>query len=301
MTLCIVSHCATGHLIAVGDRMVSRGLHRHQPPTPKGYILHGSVCCLYAGGISNAAEIIGRTRIVLANEYGDRKLGVNNAAHFLREEYERERILKAGEEILPEYGLSGIREYQERYPALGEEIVNDIKQDLRDWEFPEYADAHFVVFGHDLGGPHIYRYADRMLVACDPHGFASIGWDPSRNIADTLLHDRQPWFEPFGAALMLAYVAAQRAVNTEEGVGPPEDVVILSPEKPTEPIIVSQIGMWRLQSIYDATMVRGLGGIQTAINFAHQFVPDENLGIRLPGQSDPGEGPQSPPESTHGQ
>lgn len=292
MTLCIASHSTTGHLIALGDRLVSRGLHRHQPPTPKGYTLHGSICCMYAGGISNAAEIIARTHIAIANEYDDKRPSVDNAAHFLREEYEKERILKAGEAILPDYGLGGIREYQERYPTLGKEIVKAIKKDLRRWRFPDERDTHFLVFGHDLGGPHIYRFADRVLENCNPFGFASIGWWDSRSIVDTLLHDYQPWFEPFGAALMIAYVAAMRAVRTDAGVGPPEDIVILSPGKP-EPLVLSQFGMMRLQSIYDATMVRGLGGIQAAITLAHQFLPDENLGIRLPGQPSPEAQPQA--------
>lgn len=300
MTLCIVSHSATGHVIALADRLVSRDPHRHQPPTPKGYTLHKSIYCLYAGGISNAAEIIARARVCLANTYGDRVCMASNAAHVLRDEYEKERILKAGEEILPGYGLSGIQEYQDRYGTLKKKMVDAIKRELREWTFPDESEAHFLIFGHDLSGPHIYRYAYNRLENCDAFGFASIGWSDSTRIADTLLHDRQPWIEPFGAALMLAYVAARRAVNTDAGVGPPEDILLISNEKPEEVVQLDQLGMMRLNHVYDATMVRGLGGIQMAIQFAHQFMPDENLGIKLPGQSDPGAAPQPPQGSSDG-
>ncbi len=302
MTLCIVSHSASGHLVAMSDRMLSRGPARHLPPTPKGYILHSSIYCMYAGGISLAGSIVLAAQVRLANEYGARAgaCSVHKAAHYLREAYEAARLIEAAAQILPLYFISGPGEYQQKRHTLPASTIKSIERRISRWGFASEEEPAFIVFGYDGSGPHVYKVQASRVDGHDPFGFAAIGLDTSVSIVDQLMYDHQAWHMPFGAALALAYVAANNAVDTRNGVGPPEDVLILRPDSPEVPVLVGILGTMRLKHLYEFTIVKGMGGIQAAIQLAHSFMPDENLGVTLPTAPPPAVAPPPPPDPTDG-
>jgi len=289
VTLCIAVHCADGSVIALSDRMLSRGDDaRHLPPIAKRYQLHEGVHTLWAGGNSLSNGIINAAGTMLGRKFSPEQVTGHRAAQALREAYEAARIVEGASQLLPTYLLSGLDEYHAKRPTLPRATVSEIEHRMVRWHFPEAEDPAFIVFGVDPSGSHIFKvfreypYRGEPRTRVDWHdgvGFASIGGNTEP--ADQLLFDRQAWHQPFGVALMLAYIAAQYCVSRDDGIGPPEDILVVGPGQ-DECFGVDNWGHFHLKRLYDATITGGHGGLETALQVAGQFKREPGLGIVMP-------------------
>lgn len=308
MTLCIACHSADGAVVGLSDRMLTVGDKRPEHPVEKFYQLHPGIFCQWAGGNSLADAIANAAKHSIKRQYGAAadSVTVQRAAQCVREAFEAARIIEGAYEILPRFLIAGVEEYHVRRPHLPKETVREIERSFGRWEFPVEEDPAFIVYGADAGGTHIYKvfrhaeYKGRRRTRMDVHdspGFATIGsnFEP----AEDVLYTRQSWRRSFGEAVMLAYIAGRYAVNPDEGVGLPRDMVIVGPGQ-TDAFQVNALGMARLDSVYEATIVAGHGGIEIALGFAAQFRRDPALGIVMPPTPPDTPAPEPPAASSDG-
>jgi hypothetical protein len=287
--------------------MVSRGdAQRHLPPVPKRYQLHRAVHCLWAGGQSLSNGIINAAGTKLGQRPLPEVVTTHQAAQAMREAYEAARIVEGASAILPKHLLSGPDEYLAKRDTLPRATVREIERRMVKWRFPEGEDPAFLVFGVDASGSHImkvfrhYQYGEEPRTRVDFHdgiGWASIG--SNTEPADQLLSDRQAWHQPFGVALMLVYIAAQYCVSRDDGIGPPEDIMVIGPGL-DESFAVSDWGKFHLKRLYDVAITAQHGGVEIALAMAAQFTRHPDLGISMPPLPPDTPAPAPPPASTGG-
>lgn len=293
MTVCVATIAQDGAIFGAADRMLTRGETAAERPFTKIYHLETPVraSLMWAGDAAVFSEVLDgcvRDFTGKPEKYTTVKdcvdLYCNQFAGYMGERAERA--------ILTRLGLT-------RRDLTTNKVTYDharrLAQDIIDYYPPTHEPVTVIIAGHDSTGAHLWTVFDTIPSCHDVEGYAAIGLGARHAYSQLEFAGYSTKATP-PEALVLAYMAKRRG-EAAPGVGKATDMFSRQAGQDHWEIPEAWLKIFRdefeklaeAERIVLRTTVKSVFGIM------------QQMAIKQPEAPSPGEAPQSPPESAHGQ
>lgn len=313
MTVCVATISGSDMVICAADRMLATASTAYEPATGKVWQITNSIYALpSADDITIQAAIAFKVREIVKKRIEADQANwwlVADVAELWRASYADMRDEFARTKVLEPLGLtyaSLIQLQRVMAPRFLDSVVTGLEATR--YNYPGVAT---LIVGCDSRGAHIYSVDNAEPPSCHTSlGFASVGSGALHASSQLMRAPYDPTIGLFHSCL-LTYTAKRRADQATPTVGRALDMCLIGPKLGAS-FFLKPFQLDRLDKIYNAMVTAESDAFLAAINAATQWgaevavesqgqPQDQPATATLPTPpSDPGAGPQSPPESKDG-